>query len=86
MSAKSILGSESKEAKAKHGSGTRVAGYAGPDWAPFRCSHCEYFEKPNLCGNKVVAKDPQVPRDKKSGKKLVSPQGCCSYFEPADQV
>ena len=82
--AKALLGEEKREAKRPSGSGTRVSGYV--DWStPKECRRCSYFEGKNLCNNKVVARDPQVPKDEKSGLKKVDPvNGCCSWFEPED--
>lgn len=64
------------------GVGTKLAEYA--TGGPFSCSRCEYFKangSKGLCNQKVVLKDPQVPTDKKSGLKIVSPTGCCRYVE-----
>ena len=87
MSAKSILSSSSeelKESRVAHGSGTKLSGYVD-DPTPKRCNTCEYFVGTKLCNNKVVARDKQVPKDSKTGLKIVHPvHGCCSFWEPKD--
>jgi len=62
-------------------SGTAVSGYIESNVAR-RCDTCEYFQKGNLCNNKVVARDPKVKLDPASKLKKVQPvKGCCNEWE-----
>jgi hypothetical protein len=68
-----------------HGEGTRVSEYIE---TPLRihCGTCEYLTGKNLCRQKIVAKDKQVPSDKKTGFKIIDPiKGCCRYWSPEDK-
>ena len=74
--AKSVLGKQEPK-----GEGTRVAEYIESKY-PRQCNACEYFQKPNLCGQKVMRTDRQVKTDKKTGLKIVDPvNGCCRFWE-----
>jgi hypothetical protein len=78
--AKSVLGKSEP-----HGEGTRLAEYIQ---TPLRihCGSCEYRSGKNLCRQKVVLKDKQVPSDKRTGLKIIDPvDGCCRYWSPEDK-
>jgi hypothetical protein len=74
--AKSVMTSSPKP----KGDGTKVSEYIESKFAR-ECEHCEYFQKPNLCGHKVVMTDQEVKTDKKTGLKIVDPEyGCCRFW------
>ncbi len=65
-----------------HGEGTRVSEYIESKF-PRKCGACEYFQKPDLCGNKIVMTDKQLKSDPKTKLKIVDAEfGCCRYWEP----
>jgi len=62
------------------GDGTRASEYIESKY-PRECGACEYFQKPNLCGHKVVMTDKQIKTDKKTGLKIVDAEyGCCRFW------
>jgi hypothetical protein len=57
---------------------TKVSGYLP---IAKSCSDCHYVSHDKTeCSNKVVAKDPEVPRAS-SGLKKISPRGWCNEWE-----
>jgi hypothetical protein len=68
--------------------GTQIAGYAGPEKAPFKCANCIHYHVTrdgaveHTCDHPVVKKDADAGNIKKTedGKPVISPQGCCTYF------
>ena len=62
-------------------SGTSVSGYIESDVAK-RCGTCEYYVKDGMCNNKVVLRDPKVPKAATSEYKKVNARtGCCDEWE-----
>ena len=88
MAAKDILAgsdNERKETKKPVGTGTKVSGYVESPVAK-KCGTCEYLVNGNLCNNKVVLRDPQVPFARRSKLKRVDAEdGCCSFWEPKEK-
>lgn len=67
------------------GVGTKAVGYAGPQYAPFRCSHCQWFKASrSVCGHPEVIADPETDKTMVDGEKkaVVDPRGCCNEFRP----
>jgi hypothetical protein len=83
MSAKSVLsGVKSKKSKSVHILVTKLSGYVDTE-TPKRCNTCRHFVGKNLCNNHLVARDPQVRKDDKTGLKIVAPvSGCCDEWHP----
>jgi hypothetical protein len=61
--------------------GTRLSGYAQPKLGPFKCSNCVHFDNSPVfhCEHPAVKADFDVLKDS-SGRALVAPEGCCTYF------
>lgn len=67
-----------RETAAIQASATKVSGYLP---IAKSCSDCNYASHDKTeCDNKVVAKDPQVPKAA-SGLKKISPRGWCNEWE-----
>lgn len=78
--AKSVLGKSQP-----HGQGTRFAEYIE---TPLRihCGSCEYLVGKKFCRQEEIMKDPQVPKDKATGLKIIDPiKGCCRFWEAPDK-
>ena len=72
------------------GVGTEKVGYAGPSFAPFRCSACAWFDwghgkVKTHCEHPEVMSDSEIPHDSE-GRALVDQSGCCNRFRPTKKL
>lgn len=73
--------------------GTDKTGFVRANEGPFRCGHCEYFERKRgldggdgLCSQKEVNADPGTEKEPHDGKKLIVAAGdCCNEYEPVEK-
>lgn len=65
---------------ANPGHGTKVSGYI-ESAVPRACGTCKYLERGVLCDNHIVLRDSQIPKDQKTGLRIVDPvYGCCNQW------
>jgi hypothetical protein len=60
--------------------GEKGTGFQKGNGAPFRCSNCEYFRKPDACVGENMKKLSDQPRHP-DGSVVVSPDDFCVYIE-----
>lgn len=61
--------------------GEKGTGYSGPDYGPFRCSNCAYFNPTTDGCSGEHMKKLSVRKKLPSGDILVEAHGCCVYFK-----
>lgn len=70
------------------GVGTKKAGYAGPEFGPFRCGSCVWFQfgkSVGLCNHPEVKQDPEIEKNDQ-GQAIVKQDGCCNKFRPTRKL
>lgn len=68
------------------GVGTKKAGYATPEYGPFRCGHCIWFKVENsACKHPDVREDKEIEHNS-DGDGMVKADGCCNYFRPTSKL